>query len=152
MKKLLALLLCFSCLFSFAACGADKGDTFGAEGTAEDWGIHMTLENVSSTGLTLTITRSGGIAAGSLETGADYYLERSEDGVFWEPVSTFEEPVWDMMSRLILEGENLVFNLDWSWLYGNLEPGQYRIYKTITLFGETGAKESQIYCEGFEIK
>jgi len=152
MKKVFVLLITLSCLLSLAACRTVQSETHTEETWAEDWGIHMTVENVSSTGLTLIISQSGGIAEGRLETGADYYLERSDDGMFWDPVTTFEEPVWDMMSRILHSGEDLKFELDWSWLYGTLEAGQYRICKTFTLYGETGAQKSQFFCEEFEVK
>lgn len=151
MKKLIALLLSLSCLFSLAACGVDKGETFGAEGTSEDWGITLTAQNVTSTGMTLICTQSGGIAAGSLETGADYTLEVSTDGKIWSAVEPLSEPVWDMMSRLIPREESVEWEINWEWLYGELGAGQYRICKTITLYGESGALKSQFYCAEFEI-
>lgn len=152
MKKLIALFIGLTCLLALAACGADKGETQGEETLAEDWGITMTVEDVTSTGLTLIITQSGGIAEGSLETGAEYHLEKSYDGKNWSHVTPLTAPVWDMMSRLIPYGETVEWDLDWKWLYGRLEAGQYRICKTITLYGESGPGESQFYCAEFTIK
>ena len=154
MKKLIAILLSLSCLFACSACtaSADKDDVQGESSWAEDWGITLTVTDVSSSGLTLTITQSGGIAEGRLETGAEYQLERTVDGKIWTAVTPMEEPVWDMMARIIHSDDSVEFELDWSWLYGQLEAGQYRICKTITLFGESGPGRSQFYSAEFTVK
>lgn len=151
MKKLFALLFSLSCLFSLAACGADKGETHGAEGSSKDWGITMTAEKVTSSGLTLIITQSGGIAEGSLETGSEYSIQKMENNN-WVEVKPQGEAVWDMMSHLIASDADTEFTIDWSWLYGELSPGTYRICKTVVDFKGPGVSESQFYCAEFEIK
>lgn len=151
MKKLFTLLLSFSCLFSLAACGVDNGATHGAEGWAKDWGITMTAEKVTSTGLTLIVTQDGGIAEGSLETGSEYRIQKLEDDN-WVEVKPQGEAVWDMMSHLIASNATTEFSVDWSWLYGELSPGSYRICKTVVDFKDSGASESQLYYAEFEIK
>lgn len=151
MKKLFALLLSLSCLFSLAACGAEKGENHGAEGWAKDWGITMNAENVTSTGLTLIITQNGGIAEGSLETGSEYFIQKLENDN-WVEVKPQGDAVWDMMSHLIASNATTEFTVDWSWLYGELSPGTYRICKTVVDFKGSGASESQLYHAEFEIK
>ena len=151
MKKLIVLLLSFSCLLAFAACGANNGETHGAESWAKDWGITFTAKNISSTGLTLVCIQSGGIAEGSLETGSAYWIEKHENGA-WIEVKPQTEAIWDMMSHLIPSEESIEWTIDWSYLYGTLGAGQYRICKTVTDFKESGGSESQNYWAEFEIK
>ena len=159
MKKFLSMILVLMLVLSFAACGADNGvdngtgngTTDGAESWAEDWGITLSVKNVNSTGLTLICKQSGGIAEGSLETGRAYTIEKYENGV-WVDVKAQAEPVWDMMSHLIPRNDTIEWTVDWSWLYGELSPGTYRIGKTIMDFKESGAAKSQFYSAEFEIK
>lgn len=155
MKKFLAMILALALMCSFAACGADNsasdGTTDGAEGWAKDWGITLSVREVSPTGLTLVCTQSGGIAEGSLETGSAYQIEKNENGN-WVEVKPQGEAVWDMMAHLIASNDSTEWTIDWSWLYGELSPGVYRISKTVVDFKESGASESQIYFAEFEIK
>ena len=151
MKKLLALILTLTVMCALAACGADKGETHGAEGWAKDWGITLSVREVSPTGLTLTCTQSGGIAEGSLETGSAYTIEKYEND-HWVEVKPQGEAIWDMMAHLIASDTTTEWTIDWSWLYGELSPGTYRISKTVVDFKESGASESQIYFVDFEIK
>ena len=151
MKKLFALLLSFALVFTFAACGtAGNGTSDGAETWGEDWGVRLSVKNVGPTGLTLICEQSGGIAEGSLETGSAYIIEKCEDN-FWVEVQPQSEPVWDMMSHLI-GNTTTEWEIDWSWLYGELSPGTYRIGKTVMEFKESGESRSQIFFAEFEIK
>lgn len=151
MKKIFVLILALAMMCSFAACGAEQGETQGAEGWAKDWGITLSVREVSPTGLTLICTQSGGIAEGSLETGSAYQIEKNENGS-WVEVKPQGEAVWDMMAHLIASNDTTEWTIDWSWLYGELSAGTYRIGKTVTDFKESGASESQIYFAEFEIK
>lgn len=149
MKKFLSAILALMLLFSFVACGADKGETQGEESWAKDWGITLSVKEVSPTGLTLICEQSGGLAEGGLETGSAYIIEKCEDN-FWVNVQPQADAVWDMMSHLI-GNTTTEWEIDWSWLYGELSPGTYRIGKTVVDFKESGASESQIYFAEFEI-
>ena len=155
MKKFLSMTLALMLIFTFVACGADNssgdGASGGAETWAEDWGIKLSVENVSPTGLTLICTQSGGLAEGSLETGSAYVIEKCEDNKFWVNVQPQSEPVWDMMSHLI-GNTTTEWEVDWSWLYGELSPGTYRIGKTVVDFKDAGESRSQIFFAEFEIK
>ena len=150
---MITLVLTLVC--AVTACGMKSNkandETIGAEGWAEDWGITLSVRDVSTTGLTLICIQSGGIAEGSLETGSEYWLEKNENGN-WMEVKTQSEAVWDMMAYLIPSNTTTEWTVDWSWLYGELSTGTYRISKTIVDFKESGASESQMYSAEFEIK
>lgn len=150
MKKFLSTILALMLMFSFAACGADNGTTDGAESWAEDWGVRLSVKNVSPTGLTLICEQNGGIAEGSLETGSAYILEKYENNQ-WVEVEPQNDLVWDMMAYLI--GDTATeWEIDWTWLYGELSAGTYRIGKTVMEFKESGTSRSQIFFAEFEIK
>ena len=155
MKKYLIMILVLTLVCAITACGvkSDKvhNKTDGAENWAEDWGITLSVRDASTTGLTLVCSQSGGIAEGSLETGSEYWLEKNENGN-WVEVKTQNEAVWNMMAYLIPSNTTTEWTVDWSWLYGELSAGTYRISKTIVDFKESGASTSQIYSAEFEIK
>ena len=152
MKKILTLILVFAVMCVVAACGGDEsGTTDSAEGWAKDWGITLSVKEVSPTGLTLICTQNGGIAEGSLETGSVYTIEKFENDA-WIEVKPQGEAIWDMMSHLIASNDTTEWTIDWSWMYGELSPGTYRISKTVVDFKDSGASESQIYFAEFEIK
>lgn len=151
MKKIPALILSLVLLFALAACGADDGASDGAQSWAKDWGITLSVKEVSPTGLTLICTQRGGIAEGSLETGSEYRIEKYENDN-WVEVKPQGDAVWDMMSHLIASNAETEWEIDWSWLYGELSPGAYRICKTVVDFKDAGVSESQVYCAEFEIK
>ena len=154
MKKHLAWLLALVLMFFVTGCGAERSDAkdgiTGAEGWAQDWGITLSVRDVTSAGLTLICTQSGGIAEGSLETGSEYRIEKNENGN-WVEVKTLCEACWDMMAYLIPSDTDTEWTVDWSWLYGELSAGRYRISKTIVDFKESGGSRSQIYFAEFEI-
>ena len=150
MKKLFALLFAFVLMFATVACGADTGTSDGAEGWAEDWGVRLSVKNVGPTGLTLICEQSGGIAEGSLETGSAYTIEKYENNN-WVEVQPCGDAVWDMMSHLI-GNTTTEWEIDWTWLYGELRAGTYRIGTTVMEFKESGASRSQIFFAEFEIK
>lgn len=150
MKKFTAILMSVICMLAFAACSANTGSD-GSESYAKDWGITLTVKDVTSSGLTLACSQSGGIAKGSLETGSEYWLEKLENNV-WIKVQPAADPVWDMMSHLIPRDETIEWNLNWTWLYGEIGAGNYRICKTIMDFADSGVSESQFYCAEFEIE
>lgn len=152
MKKLTALLLSLVFALSLAACAADTAETPNDTPQPDDWGITFTVKDVTSSGLTLVITQTGSITGGNLETGAEYHLEQTFDGVNWSLVTPMSEPVWDMMLRFIPADDTMEWELNWEWLYDVLSAGRYRICKTITLSGENAPAESRFYSAEFEIK
>ena len=151
MKKFVDAVIVLFLAFILVACGADKGEVQGDSCNAKDWGITLTVRDVSTTGLTLICTQSGGIAEGSLETGSAYWIEKYENGNWVELETQLEQATWDMMAHLIPSDSSVEWTIDWSYLYGELGEGRYRICKSIADFKGSGDSESQFYCAEFEI-
>ena len=70
MKKVLAIILAAMLLFTLSACNTSgseslyEEDVLPDEDTVEaeidlDWGLELSVDNISTTGLTLTIEQSG---------------------------------------------------------------------------------------------
>ena len=96
-----------------------------------DFGLTLTAEDVTTTGLTLICQQSGGTFEGELSTGSPYSLDKL-DGAKWVVCDTLipeEEIAWTMELHLIQEGGSAEWDVDWTNLYGELKPGNYRISK-----------------------
>jgi len=96
-----------------------------------DFGLTLTAEDVTATGLTLLCEQSGGAFEGELSVGAPYSLDMF-NGAKWIVCDTLipeEEIAWTMELYLIQEGGSAEWDVDWTSLYGELQPGSYRISK-----------------------
>ena len=116
-----------------------------------EWGVTLTVEDITSTGLTIVCTQSGGEAKGELQTGSWYVIQQLENGM-WKKVMYTEidesQVGWTGEAWCIPANSTVEWVVDWSWLYGSLPKGQYRIGKEIMDFTETGKyDEAVIYAE-----
>lgn len=104
---------------------------------SEEWGISMSAENITATGLTAVFTRNGGDPVGEYMTGTFYFLEEYSDGE-WIPLQYLPpeyEICWESVGYIIADGSESRFDINWEQLYGSLENGKYRIGKDV----QTGA-------------
>ena len=163
MKKwLICFLFAAACLLSGCANGKAEyivdvhtENTVSKETVTEvpvyDWGIVLTVKNVTGKGLTLVCTQSGGDAQGELQTGSWYEVQRFENGTWKKAEYTeIDEDIvgWTGEAWCIPKNETVEWDVDWSWLYDELPAGKYRIGKEIMDFMETGRyDETVIYAE-----
>ncbi len=121
--------------------------------TADKWGVYLRAKDVTPKGLTLVCTQSGGNAEGELQTGSYYRLEyyESKSDEWIELSHGIDNLAWTMEAWMIPCGQSVEWNVDWTFLYGNLEPGYYRIVKEIMDFTGTGNYEEAEYFATFEI-
>ncbi len=159
MKKILLVVLLMTIVFT--GCESSSiGVIGGADGptaiyVAEDdkWGITMSAENVTSSGITLKIKQKGGNAGGELSTGTWYELEKFEDNA-WVKVSTnpLIDYAWESVAYMIKPGDVTEFEVDWEWLYGEVSPGAYRLAKEIMNIDAPGDYEKEIYYAYFTVE
>lgn len=101
--------------------------------TAEDFGLTLRAENVTSTGLTLVIEQSG-VPVVDLMTGRPFHLEQlTEHG--WTPVPLLDRSetiAWTTEGLMIHVGGSTALGHSWEHIYGSLEPGHYRIVKSFS--------------------
>lgn len=117
-----------------------------------DWGVVLTVKDVTPTGLTLICTREGGNPTGEVDCGSDYFLSVKK-GDAWEPVPTIIENYgWDAMAYWVEEGRDTVFDISWEWLYGKLPAGTYRLTKGFMDFRGTGDYDTGKYWVDFVIE
>ena len=150
MKKILAFLLAAMLLF-VSGCGGTSDASVNGE-QPDAWGITLSAENVTNTGMTLVCTQSGGKFKGELQTGSPFVLERFVEGE-WLPVGAIPglEVAWTMEAWGIQPNFTTRWKVDWEWLYGYLEPGTYRMSKQIMDFRSPGKYTEKIYYVEFGI-
>ena len=116
-----------------------------------NWGLTLSVKDVTESGLTLVCTQSGGELTGELQTGSDYKLIVLKDA--WEDVPTIiEDYGWTAEAYMIAEDDVTEFEIKWEWLYGKLPAGTYRLVKGFTDFRESGDYNNFAYWTEFEIK
>ena len=151
MKKWMAFLMAAMLLF-MSGCGGGTDASVSGE-TPDEWGITLTAEDVTNTGMTLVCTQSGGKFNGELDTGSYYALDRFVKGE-WLPVGILPglEVAWTMEGGIIEPNAQTKWKVDWEWLYGHLKPGTYRMSKGIMDFWGTGQYTEKTYYAEFSIE
>lgn len=116
-----------------------------------NWGLTLSVKDVTESGLTLVCTQSGGELTGELQTGSDYKLIVLKEA--WEDVPTIiEDYGWTAEAYMIAKDDVTEFEIKWEWLYGKLPAGTYRLVKGFTDFRESGDYDNFAYWTEFEIK
>ena len=116
-----------------------------------DWGITLTAKNVTSKGMTLVCSQSGGEITGELECGSDYSLLVNTNGVWNAVPYLVDEVAWTAEAYgLPLDG-SIEFELKWERLYGELPAGTYRIVKGFMDFRGPGDYDSATFHTEFKI-
>ncbi len=137
MKRTLAFILVLSLMLPLAACGGES------EPTAEPdvWGLELSAKDISPTGMTLLVHRSGGELEGDIQTGSflDYRLQLRENDK-WTNVPVLQSA--DSTAELCIIAQDSEFEqeINWEPVYGEPTPGRYRFVKDF--FTESGAKET----------
>ena len=121
-----------------------------------DYGLIIKSKDVTSTGATFIYEKYDGFKTGSLQFGEDYRLEvLTEKG--WENVPYSKEfgtdtPVWCGLAYLVNEAPPFTeHKTDWSYLYGTLPDGKYRLVKNIMDFRKTADYDTFTAYSYFEI-
>lgn len=117
----------------------------------KNWGIILSVKNVTESGLTLICTQSGGEPTGELQTGSDYHLIML-DGAWKDVPTVIEDYGWNTIAYMVPKEDSTEFEINWEWLHGKLPAGTYRIIKGFTDFRESGDYDTETYWAEFEIK
>ncbi len=117
----------------------------------DKWGIRLSAQNVTKTGLTLKLEHFGGEYEGTLEYGNPYTLEKLNEGK-WEEAPYKNVAVWNLPAYIVPRNDIAQINVDWSYIYGELTEGTYRIGKEFTDFTQALNKEKQMYYAQFIIE
>ena len=122
--------------------------------TVNDFGgaaMRVLEDTVSPAGLTVEITSTND---NECIYGSWYSLETCIDDVWYVLPYAYDgegEIGWTAEGYSVNKGESREDVIDWAWLYGELEPGQYRIVKDILDFRETGDFDKYYLAAEFSI-
>ena len=119
---------------------------FSGCGDSAPVGFKVLKDTVTPTGLTYRITRK----AESWDFGDAFTVERQENGE-WAPVPRVEsefEVVFNAIGyELTFPGASKDMTAGWSMLYGELEPGHYRIGKRFHRKVSAATEDITLYAE-----
>ena len=103
-----------------------------------DWGVsfRVAADRLSSTGSDISFYQME-FGKGNLFTTDEYWIEKYTDGT-WEQVPTVTTPNWEGKGYGVAKMNSTYEYLDWSHLYGQLEPGLYRMGKRFENRGQEG--------------
>lgn len=116
-----------------------------------DWGLSLSVKDVTPAGLTLVCTKKGGNPTGEIMCGTEYCLLVSEGGEWKNVPTVLEEYAWDDMAYLIREEQDTEFSVSWEWLYGKLPAGTYRLAKEFMDHRGPGDYDKAMYWVEFEV-
>ena len=139
---------------STIACGTNQepGENSGENSVIRELGLSLEILEATGTGATLVFRQSGGNPTGGLQYGSDFTLERYEEEA-WIPVPVAVEGNYAFTAEAynIPQDADREFRVDWEWLYGELEPGEYRIVKSVDDFRKSGDYDQYSIYASFEI-
>jgi len=123
------------------ACGTDQEppEESGEDSVIGELGLSLEITEHTDTKAVLLFRQSGGNPTGELQCGSDFSLERYENETWGEvPVVVEGNYAFTSEAWMIPQDGDREFQIDWKWLYGELEPGEYRIVKSVDDFRNTG--------------
>ena len=129
----------------------EEGNKSGDEGFP-NWGLTLSVKDVTESGLTLVCKQSGGEPTGELQIGSDYRLIVLKDGTWQDVPTIIEDYGWTSEAYLINKDDAREFEIKWEWLHGKLPAGTYRLVKGVMDFRESGNYDTFDYWVEFEIK
>lgn len=118
-----------------------------------DFGITLTVKNVTSKGLTLVCEQSGGESIGELFSGSSYSLSRYVEGN-WETIEYLPkdtEVAWTDEAWIIPLEDTVEWDVNWEWLYGELAAGKYRMSKPVMNLSEPGDFNTAVHFVEFDV-
>lgn len=154
MRKLNLFLLTYSMVIIIVLTGCslmENNNSLSSNSKESDnlFDITFELSNVSNTSATVNIVR-GSDGFGELCFNLVFWIEKYENGEWEEIDSLYEELSWDSIASKLLEDDEAMLVIDWTNIYGELNPGKYRIAKLIST--DTSDDAIGQYCYGeFEI-
>ena len=145
MKKAIAVLILL-CFLLLTACQGEVPTV------ADEWGVTLSATNVTSEGMTLVMEQKGDLE-GELQTGSAFIIEKNTDGEWAEIPTLGEEPiVWTAIAYLVPQNTATELETNWTFVYGALEQGSYRLVKTLALRRSPGDYDEKTYYAEFVVE
>ena len=147
MKKIILLLTGMICLCWFlSGCSSGNASTFinDEESQIPEIALSVSLKDITPTGATFVFDQYDADAPkGELMYGAEFVIEVLKNGE-WEraPITKEGNYAFILIGYFLPCEEITELEIDWGWLYGELEPGEYRIGKGVNDSIESGVSDS----------
>lgn len=112
---------------------------YSPQSEADEIGLLFELKKITPTGATLVFHQYDEKApTGELEYGDAFVLEVLKNDQWEEVPATLSEYAFNAIAYTIPSRDSSERELDWEWIYGALEPGNYRMKKEIMDFRASG--------------
>lgn len=113
-------------------------------------GVTMEVTECSDTSVTVKITND---TDKDIECGEDFCLKMQDEetGEWRELDKVIDNAAFNTIAYVIQKDSPYEAVIDFEWLYGKLEPGRYRIVKTVMDVGGTGDHTDYIFAADFKI-
>ena len=114
----------------------------------KEWGLKLSVSDVSAKGLSLTMERNHSEREENLTVGDDFGIQR-KTFLGWRDLKTSDGNgiVFHAIGYPMNDGDSKTWNLQLNRVYGRLWPGVYRINKSATTDGQTS--ETTVYATFF---
>lgn len=113
----------------------------------KEWGLKLSVSEVSAKGLTVTMERSDSEREEDLTVGDDYWIQR-KTLLGWKDLVVPDGGIFFYaLGYPMNEGDSQSWSVNWEKSFGRLWPGVYRIYKDATMDG--GTDSSTVYATFF---
>ena len=131
----------------------ENKDSATAEDTEfPDWGVSLSVKDITPAGLTLVYRRTKGNPTGQIQWGEDYCLSVLEEGLWKEVPTVIEDAIWHRMAYGFGGDKDVEETVSWEWLYGKLPTGTYRLEKEFMDHRGPGDYDTAVYRVEFEIE
>ena len=117
----------------------------------DEWGVAMSVEDVSPTGLTAVFDYTNPILTGELTYGEDYHLQRLSNGEWVDVEMLAEENAVITIAYAVPPNSTSRHSVNWSSIYGELPSGTYRIGKSVSLSTAPGTYENRVLYAEFSL-
>ena len=123
------------------------GDVFTEPVNTLD-GVTLSLEKYKAWEGELLIKNDSGR---ELEIGENFEIHVKKDGN-WYCIEPFDEMIWHQIAYEIPNGKTTAFVINWLYVYGILQEGDYRIVKEVTQYRAPGDYDVYYLASEFSIK
>jgi hypothetical protein len=119
----------------------------------EELGLMVSVKNVSKTGATLIFQQFDSSVKTELSFGENIIIEKkTESGWKEADIAADGEYGYNAVAHLIHLDGTTEYQYDWSWLYGELDAGEYRISVTVTNRQSGGNQDSEVIYAHFVMR
>lgn len=117
-----------------------------------DWGITLSVKNVTAEGLTIVCAQSGWYPTGQLIYGRSYDLQTFVNGEWVTVEPIVDEMVWTSEAYAVPINGSVEMRINWTHGYGTLQPGIYRIGKGFSDHRAPGDNDYAVFYAEFTIE